>query len=295
VTLRTKPDRFEAVTPPALRVVPTAPASARQRTDLPSEGGASPVPFDVFAEHTVPRMTRRFGLAEAREMLDEGRFWTEYQAIIQARTGKTVAYEALARFERRDGRPVAPTKVFGVLHADPSLLLRAELTLKLHQVEHAPRPPLFVNLDPDSWARAGDRTRNPFLALFASSGRRIVVEVTEAMAIADLTRAREMISALRARRLPVALDDVGAANGILSFDAITDAEVLKFDRSLIPRMRAPRCRALVQALTRMARETGAHSILEGVETTADFVLARDIGFDFVQGFLFKDRSQLARR
>jgi EAL domain-containing protein (putative c-di-GMP-specific phosphodiesterase class I) len=276
-------------------VVPPPPLTGRRRTDLRDGARPEPVPFDVFAEHHGVRAARRFDLDEARAMLDEGRFWTEYQAIIQARTGKTVAYEALARFERRDGRAVPPARVFAVLHADPSLLLRAELTLKLHQVEHAPRPPLFVNLDPDSWARAGDRHRNPFLALLASSGRRIVVEVTEAMAMADVTRAREMMNALRARRLPIALDDVGAANGILSFDAIADAEVLKFDRSLIPRLRSPRCRALVQALTRMARETGAHSILEGVETTADFVLARDVGFDLVQGFLFKDRAQLARR
>jgi EAL domain-containing protein (putative c-di-GMP-specific phosphodiesterase class I) len=276
-------------------VVPPSSSTGRRRSDLPNGGRPTPIPFDVFAEHHGVRQARRFDLAEARQILDEGRFWTEYQAIIQARTGRTVAYEALARFERADGRPVPPAKVFSVLHADPSLLLRAELTLKLHQVEHAPRPPLFVNLDPDSWARAGDQHRNPFLALLASSGRRIVVEVTEAMAIADVTRAREMINALRARRLPVALDDVGAANGILSFDAIADAEVLKFDRSLIPRLRNPRTCALVQALNRMARETGAHSILEGVETTADFVLARDVGFDLVQGFLFKDRAQLARR
>jgi EAL domain-containing protein (putative c-di-GMP-specific phosphodiesterase class I) len=277
-------------------VVPPIPPHGRRRADLSNGGTPRPVPFDVFAEHQgTARPARRFDLNEARQILDEGRFWTEYQAIIQARTGKTVAYEALARFERRDGRPVPPTRVFGVLHADPSLLLRAELTLKLHQVEHAPRAPLFVNLDPDSWVRAGDRNRNPFLALLASSGRRIVVEVTEAMAIADVTRAREMINALRGRRVPIALDDVGATNGILSFDAIADAEVLKFDRSLIPRMRNPRCRALVQALTRMAHETGAHAILEGVESTADFVLARDVGFDLVQGFLFKDRAQLARR
>jgi EAL domain-containing protein (putative c-di-GMP-specific phosphodiesterase class I) len=249
----------------------------------------------VFAEHQGARGGRRFDLAEARAILDEGRFWTEYQAIVQARTGRTVAYEALARFNRRDGRPVPPTRMFAVLHGDPGLLLRAELTLKLHQVEQAPRQPLFVNLDPDSWARAGDRHRNPFLALLSSSGRRLVVEVTEAMAIADVSRAQQMIGALRGRRIPVALDDVGAANGILSFDALADAEVLKFDRTLLPRLRNARCRALVQALTRMARETGAHTVLEGIETTADFVLARDVGFDLVQGFLFRDRSQLARR
>lgn len=279
-----------------MRVVPLA-------VPLPRPGGAPapqarpsrPIPFDVFTSHHRPRPARRLDVDDARAMLDEGRFWTEYQAIVQTRTGKTVAFEALARFARRDGRPVAPARVFTVLHADPGLLLRAELTLKLHQVEHAPRPPLFVNLDPDSWARAGDRHRNPFLALLAASGRRIVVEVTEAMAIADVARAQGMIEALRARRLPIALDDVGAANGVLSFDAIVDAEVLKFDRTLIPRLRNPRCRALVQALNRMASETGGHTILEGVETTAEFVLARDVGFELVQGFLFKDRAQHARR
>jgi EAL domain-containing protein (putative c-di-GMP-specific phosphodiesterase class I) len=254
----------------------------------------TPVPFAPFVENGTPG-PRGLDLAEARATLDQGRFFTEYQAIVEARTGKTVAYEALGRFRRRDGRPIPPARMFSVLHADPALLLRTELTLKIHQVEHAPRAPLFVNLDPDSWARAGDKHRNPFLALFSSSVRRVVVEVTEAMATADAVRAQEMIGALRGRRVSIALDDVGATNGLLSFDAIVDAEVLKFDRTLIPRMRHPRCRALVQALTRMGRETGAHSVLEGVETTAEFVLARDLGFDLVQGFLFRDRAQVARR
>jgi len=254
-----------------------------------------PIPFRAFEDHVRARPTRNVALEDARAILDRGRFWSEYQAIVQARTGRTVAYEALARFSRGDGRAIAPTRLFKVLHADPALLLRAELTLKLHQVEHAPRAPLFVNLDPDSWVRAGDRNCNPFLALLASSGRRIVVEVTEAMALADAACAREMMEALRTRRMPIALDDIGAANAVLSFDALADAEVLKFDRTLIPRLATPRVRALVQALTQMARQTGAHTVLEGVETTAEFVLARDLGFELVQGFLFRDRARFARR
>jgi EAL domain-containing protein (putative c-di-GMP-specific phosphodiesterase class I) len=260
----------------------------------PDDEAPLPAPFDGEAGAERPERAR-LALDEARSALDDGRFWTEYQAIVHARTGKTAAYEALGRFRRQDGHPIAPARMFAVLHADPGLLLRTELTLKLHQVEHAPRAPLFVNLDPDSWARAGDRLRNPFLALFASSPRRVVVEVTEALAHADALRAQQMVGALRGRRIAVALDDVGAANGLLSFDAITDAEVLKFDRTLIPRMRHPRARALVLALTRMCRETGAHTVLEGVETTAEFVLARDLGFEFVQGFLFRDRARVARR
>ncbi len=260
----------------------------------PLEVAPAPIPFEPFGP-PPHHVSRGLDLAEARSALDQGRFWTEYQAIVHARSGKTCGFEALARFRRRDGQRVSPARIFAVLHADPGLLLRAELTLKLHQVEHAPRAPLFVNLDPDTWTRAGDRVRNPFLALFSSARTRVIVEVTEAMATADVVRAQSMISALRARRLPIALDDVGAANGLLSFDAIAEAEILKFDQTLIPRMRHPRARALVLALTRMARETGAHTVLEGVETTAEFVLARDLGFDLVQGFLFRDRARVARR
>lgn len=275
-------DRFPFVGAPHLHVVP------------PAEDVPAPIPFEPFGP--APRHApRTLDLAEARSVLDQGRFWTEYQAIVHARTGKTVAFEALARFRRRDGHLLPPAPMFAVLHADPALLLRAELTLKIHQVEHAPRAPLFVNLDPDTWARAGDRTRNPFLALFSSSSRRVVVEITEAMATSDVVRTHAMIEALRARRLPIALDDLGAANGLLSFDAVSEAEILKFDRTLIPRLRHPRARALVQALTRMARETGAHTVMEGVETTAEFVLARDLGFELVQGFLFRDRARIAKR
>lgn len=268
-------------------------ASPRLRIVRPAAAPA-PVPFEAH-EPVRRRGAGALDLDEARAALDDGRFWTEYEAIVHARTGKTCAYEALARFRRRDGQLIPPAHMFSVLHADPSLLLRAELTLKLHQVEHAPRAPVFVNLDPDSWWRAGDGLRNPFLALFCSAPARVVVEVTEALASADAVRAQAMIAALKGRHISFALDDVGAARGLLSFDAIVDAEVLKFDRTLLPRLRHPRARAFVQALTRMARETGAHTVLEGVESTADFVTARDLGFELVQGFLFRDRARVAKR
>jgi len=285
VTVRDGFGNLGSVGPRRLSLVPAVIPGA-------SEVAALADPFGPPPAHRNPN---RLDLAEARALLDHGRFHTEYQAIVHSRTGRTAAFEALARFRRRDGREIPPARVFSVLHADPALLLRAELTLKLHQVEHAPKAALFVNLDPDSWSRAGDRHRNPFLALFSSARTRVVVEVTEALATADAVRSQGMISALRGRQLAVALDDVGAANGLLSFDAITDAEVLKFDRSLIPRMSHPRSRALVQALVRMCRETEARTVMEGIETTAEFVLARDLGFDFVQGFLFRDRARVALR
>jgi EAL domain-containing protein (putative c-di-GMP-specific phosphodiesterase class I) len=38
----------------------------------------------------------------------------------------------------------------------------------------------------------------------------------------------------------------------------------------------------------MARETGARTILEGVETASDLQLAQELGVDWVQGWFFKE-------
>ena len=101
---------------PRLSVVPAPAGDA-----APPRGAPTPVPFDLFPTEDARRPGRRFDLRSARATLDEGRFWTEYQAIVQARTGRTVAFEALGRFRRRDGRPLPPARMFAVLHADPAL------------------------------------------------------------------------------------------------------------------------------------------------------------------------------
>jgi EAL domain-containing protein (putative c-di-GMP-specific phosphodiesterase class I) len=254
---------------------------------------AEPVSFDQFSGHARALRPARVTLSAIRAVLDAGTFWTEYQPLVQVRSGRTMAFEALTRFRGPVGPPLAPAQVFSLLRSDPALLLRAELSLKLQQLERAPRAPLFVNLDPDTWARAGDRQRNPFLQLFSSSSNRVVVEVTENLAAIEPSTVADMVAMLRGRRVAVALDDVGATNGLVSLEALCEAEVIKFDRTLLPRLRHPRCRAMVRALVGMARETGARTVLEGVETTADLLTARDLGMDLAQGFLFRDRARVA--
>ena len=36
----------------------------------------------------------------------------------------------------------------------------------------------------------------------------------------------------------------------------------------------------------IARDTGARSVAEGVETQSDFMVVRDLGFDLLQGHMF---------
>jgi EAL domain-containing protein (putative c-di-GMP-specific phosphodiesterase class I) len=228
-------------------------------------------------------------LGGARAILAGGLIWSMYEPFIDLKTGKVAGYEALARFVRPDGVAVSPGSLFALLHTDPQLLFEVELAVKRHQLAHAPPgAELFVNLDPDSWAAAGEGDDNPLLDLLAAAPMPLVVEVIENLDVGDALVSRGMVAAARARGLRIALDDVGAANSLLSFEALDEAEVLKFDRTLLRALARPRRRAVIQALARMARETGARTILEGVETAADLRLAVELGVDQVQGWYFEE-------
>jgi EAL domain-containing protein (putative c-di-GMP-specific phosphodiesterase class I) len=230
-------------------------------------------------------------LGGARAILEGGLIWSLYEPFIELRTGKVVGYEALARFVRPDGIAVSPGPLFALLHSDPQLLFAVELAVKRHQLANAPPGfELFVNLDPDSWAAGGEGIDNPLLDLLAAAPMPLVVEVIENLDVADALVSRGMVAAARARGLRIALDDVGAANSLLSFEALDEAEVLKFDRTLLRALARPRRRAVIQTLARLTRETGGRSILEGVESAADLKLAAELGVDWVQGWYFADQA-----
>ncbi|WP_242396043.1 EAL domain-containing protein [Anaeromyxobacter oryzisoli] len=222
------------------------------------------------------------------EVLETARFGVAYEPIVEVSTGRTVAHEALARFHRADGALIPAARAFAWLHGAPALFVETELALKRLQLERAPGHTLFVNLDPDSYLGASGAAEQ-FVALLARAGLDVVVEAIENLDARDAVRAGEMISGLRDAGLPFALDDVGAAGGIISFEALAHADYLKFDRSLVPVPRDARRLAVVQALVGMAKHTGARAVLEGVETVEDLELARELGVGFAQGYLFRDR------
>jgi EAL domain-containing protein (putative c-di-GMP-specific phosphodiesterase class I) len=222
------------------------------------------------------------------EVLEAGRVGVQYEPIVEVATGRTIAYEALARFHRADGALIPAAQAFGWLHGAPALLVETELALKRLQLEHAPGHTVFVNLDPDSYL-GSPGAEEEFLGVLRQAGGDVVVEAIENLDAEDALRASRMIDGLRGAGVPFALDDVGAMDGLLSFESLAYADYLKFDRCLVPAPRDARRLAVVQALVGMAQRTGARAVLEGVETQDDLELARDLGVGFVQGFLFRDR------
>jgi diguanylate cyclase (GGDEF)-like protein len=146
--------------------------------------------------------------------------------------------------------------------------------------------PLFdINL---SAASIGDNRFPQFvreqLALHGVPAAAICFEITETLAVANLTKAAELIRELNGLGLRFALDDFGA--GMCSFAYLKHLPVdfLKIDGAFVRDMLAePMNHEIVLAINNIAHAMGMKTIAEFVETEGTLNRLREIGVDFAQG------------
>lgn len=120
-----------------------------------------------------------------------------------------------------------------------------------------------------------------------SRDAKIILEIHEA-AITDPAEMRTLRAQLRELNIGVAYDDFGAGQTRLSELVEAPPDYLKFDISMIRRIdQAPSERQrMVASLVKMVRELGIAPLAEGIETEAEAITCRELGFSTAQGFYF---------
>ncbi len=213
----------------------------------------------------------------------------EYQPIVDVASGSTIGHEALARFRCADGRCLPPERVFCTLHDSPLSLFQLELKIKQLQIRHAPPSGLlFLNIDQDAFATFLGEERHPLVELLAGHPR-AVVELIENSSTSDAQVSIAMLGHFGSAGIPMALDDIGAHDSLVSLDVLARVDYLKLARDWLDRLAGPHGQPLLNGLLDFARQSGKTVILEGVETAEHLQLARRLGIGLVQGYLFRPR------
>jgi EAL domain-containing protein (putative c-di-GMP-specific phosphodiesterase class I) len=220
------------------------------------------------------------------KIIEKQNFWVEYEPIIDMNSGDIFGYEALARFVI-NGKQIPPTPVLHVAHQVKELFFRLESALKIMQLAHRPKDArmLFVNIDPHNFS---DSDKILYWRDLFEEERDICIEVTENTDDMQTSLLSHCLDEIQKSGIPIAQDDIGNDQKPFCFDLTKRAQFLKFDRTWLLKIRA--CadyQEILKGFLSFAKAQGKKSILEGVESEEDFAVAKALGVDFVQGYIFK--------
>jgi EAL domain-containing protein (putative c-di-GMP-specific phosphodiesterase class I) len=115
--------------------------------------------------------------------------------------------------------------------------------------------------------------------------QRLIFEVTETAAVADLRLARKLVTDVRSLGCRFALDDFGVGFSSFSYLKQLPADYVKIDGLFIKNLaRSHDDQVIVQALAQVISGFGKRTIAEFVQDAETVDLLREYGVDYAQGY-----------
>jgi diguanylate cyclase (GGDEF)-like protein len=234
------------------------------------------------------------------QALREDRVVPAYQPIVDLKTGKVVAEEALARLMTPSGKAV-PASAFIDAARELQLTYLIDRTIITRTFAHCVETQQsgqqlahFVNISgnllhhPDVVAQLLEEAQRRCMVCSHLIGpvKPLVIEITERELLEDIDAARELLRPFLDFGLRLALDDFGSGYSSYKYLADLPFAFLKIEGTLIQRLHEPRVRTIVQGIQRTAADLGLTTLAEFVEDRQTADIARDIGIDWGQGFHF---------
>jgi diguanylate cyclase (GGDEF)-like protein/PAS domain S-box-containing protein len=251
--------------------------------------------FEIFDKDSRATERARHELEhDLRRALERGELRVHYQPIVDATTGRIVAFEALARWAHPQRGllnaasfiPLAEES--GTISALGRWVLREALA-QIHawQRDYPADPPVSVSvnlsprevLQPRLPANVADALREAGV-----SAQSLALEITESLFIDTGDAALATLRELAALGVRLHLDDFGTGYSSLSYLHRFPISAVKIDRYFIARLDAAECEEIVRSVVELSKRLGMETIAEGAESEVQGDRLRDIGCRLLQGF-----------
>jgi diguanylate cyclase (GGDEF)-like protein len=253
----------------------------------PSDGY---VIYKPSQQRSSERSLNAHSATEIVRCLREERFRLAFQPVVDATTGVPAFHEALLRMTDSAGEIVAAGHLIPIAEklGLVRLIDRAVVQMTVAALNKYPDARLSFNI---SGTTATDPRWYPQIIEILASNRnvtnRLIVEITETVALGDLRETIRFVEQLRELGCGVAIDDFGA--GFTSFRNLRamPVDVLKLDGTFCSNLSGNSDNQyFVRSLIDLARTFDIRTVAEWVETEEDAALLREWKVDLMQGNLF---------
>ncbi|MFZ4409731.1 MAG: EAL domain-containing protein [Paracraurococcus sp.] len=226
-----------------------------------------------------------------RRAIADRRFRLAFQPIVGLADRAPHHWEALLRPEPDADAPVSGVQEF-VTFAETAGLSEeldwAVLAAVCAAARRARQTRIAANLSGLTLQSPAFRDR--LLALLDAEPllpHRLLIEITETAEIENEAEAVRTVEALRARGLPLCIDDFGAGAAAFRYLRAFRVDYVKIDGLYVAAAgRGAQDRGIVAGMVELARTVGARVVAERIETEDEAALMRELGVEYGQGWLF---------
>ena len=224
--------------------------------------------------------------------VNDGGFEIYYQPIYELTTGRLSGAEALLRWQRRPGEWVSPQHFIPHLE-ESGLIIRLTDWLiwetgKQLKSWRKRWPEFRLSVNISGLSMQDERlltTAKKMLSTLGLPGNALELEVTESAFISDPEQAGGIARQLQAEGVQLAVDDFGTGySSLISLQRFSPNRV-KIDRGFIREVISDKQdRNLVESMLLMIHKLEMRVVAEGVETSEQLSLLRELGCDYIQGY-----------
>ncbi len=229
-----------------------------------------------------------------RRALDRGELHLAYQPLVEIGTRRTVAFEALLRWDSEELGSVSPVRFIpiaediGLINDLGAWVLERACAQAAGWQTHAPYR-LAVNVSPLQLQSPKDFRQTVSRALERSglAPGLLELEITERVLLRDQPAIAALLAELNRDGVRLSIDDFGTGYSALSYLRRFPFQLLKIDRTFIAGVpENPEDVELARAIVAMAQALGLTVLAEGVERPEQLRFLESLGCDLAQGYLF---------
>lgn len=233
---------------------------------------------------------------ELQVAVQEDQFILYYQPQFNLALNKVVSVEALIRWNHPVRGLVSPDEFIPVAEQNGLLPIIGDWVLNeaCRQAAHwlyekDLRLRIAVNISSDHFFQANFVQKAlDTLEKHKLPPQLLELEVTEGVAVNDISQVVQSLARLRESSIHVALDDFGTGYSSLSYLQELPLDTLKIDKSFIQKMCLGNAQhdSITEAIVAMGQSLNLETVAEGVETENQLSVVSDLSISVVQGYYY---------
>ncbi|MGU3575301.1 putative bifunctional diguanylate cyclase/phosphodiesterase [Brucellaceae bacterium C25G] len=260
--------------------------------------------IETFKQELMTALEKRITLLRNIAIgLESNQFELYYQPIVSVKHDRKIAFEALLRWNQPNGDVWNPSHfLLGLEDTQTSQLIGQfvlnrvfddAVNLRAQGVDFE-----FLAINLTNADLVSDNFINRFIELAANtqiSPFHFCVEITERMLLsADKDRIYSQLKKLTDLGVKVAFDDFGTGYASLTHLRELTINHVKIDRSFVENIATSNVdQAIIEGVIHISHKMGKRVVVEGVETSGQLEILRQMDCDDIQGFLFSPPQPLS--